>query len=155
MEKLWPASENQSYTSFFLYKYLTACVNDQFLSSFLLRLSNLFDDGAFLLGNYLQPNHINHPLACLLYTDIIPLSQHQSYFFQCPIRAFPQLVCLLKNAGLATNQNLSKLFYECASTNIFHIPKWPQTKWNPRKGTIFWCSFLCPCSWCGLFCSEC
>ena len=105
MEKLWPASENQSYTSFFLYKYLTACVNDQFLSSFLLRLSNLFDDGAFLLGNYLQPNHINHPLACLLYTDIIPLSQHQSYFFQCPIRAFPQLVCLLKNTGLATNQN--------------------------------------------------
>lgn len=32
-------------------------------SSFLLRLSNLFHDGAFLLGNYLQPNHIHHPLA--------------------------------------------------------------------------------------------
>ena len=26
----------------------------------------------------------------------------------------------------------------------------PQTKWNPRNGTIFWYSFLCPCTWCGL-----
>ena len=137
MVKLWPASENQSYTSFFLYKYLTACVNDQFLSSFLLRLSNLFDDGAFLLGNYLQPNHINHPLACLLYTDIIPLSQHQSYFFQCPIRAFPQLVCLLKNVGSATNQNLSKLFLRVCFYQHLSYSQVTSNKMEPKKRQHF------------------
>ena len=90
------------------------------------------------------------PANTIAFNNLTALYSRGHVCLTCPLK---NVVILNPLQGRGPLQNpLENCVFEATS---FKTDMRPQTKWNPRKGTIFWYSFLCPCSWCGLFWSEC
>ena len=82
----------------YIFFLISVCVCEWSIPLFLLRLSNLFHDGAFLLGNYLQPNHIHHPLAWVYW-------HHTTIQHQCQLLYFVPISKWWQHISFASIQN--------------------------------------------------